>query len=273
MNLRNFKLLVTDVDGTVLDSNHKLHPETAVAFAKLRDFGVLTTLATGKIFPAIENLIRPLCGDLPFLVGHSSIAQDQRGEILMQHGLSPEVMAAIKEVGEKHQCDFGAYLPDRILAKEYNHNMEYLTEYWEPRAEEVETWPDLGDQSANVIKVLFVNRDSDVVLERVAQDLEEVLEGRAVVQFSIPHLVEVTNIEAKKENGLQFLSTHLGIRSEEMIAVGDGLNDVGMLQYAGFGVAMGNASPELIAVADEVIGTNNENGLAKAIERWIAESN
>ena len=69
----------------------------------------------------------------------------------------------------------------------------------------------------------------------------------------------------EKKYGLTFLSKHLGIALNEMIAVGDGLNDLGMLKYVGCGVAMGNAIPEVKEVADEVIGSNAENGLAKAI--------
>ncbi len=110
------------------------------------------------------------------------------------------------------------------------------------------------------------------MLERVTNELNPTLNGLAAVQFSVPHVVEVTNVDARKEIGLRFLSKHLGIASTEMIAVGDGSNDLGMLNYAGFGVAMANAIPEVKDVADEVVGSNAENGLAKAIYRWIEES-
>jgi Cof subfamily protein (haloacid dehalogenase superfamily) len=272
MDLRNYKLLVTDIDGTVLDSQHELHDETVAAFQSLREFGVLTTLATGKIYPSIDYLIEPICGDLPFLVGHGSIVQDQDGMVMMRQGLSVEVIEIVARISEKYQCDFCAYLPDGILSREFNHNMKYLTEYWEPKAEEIDTWPDLGERFKEVVKVLYVNCDSDLVLERVANELNETLHGLAAVQFSVPHAVEVTNVNARKEVGLRFLSEHLDIAPEEMIAVGDGSNDVGMLNYVGYGVAVGNAKPELKKVADEVIGSNNENGLAKAIHQWLDES-
>ena len=272
MDLRNYKLLVTDVDGTVLDSHHEFQPATAEAFQALREFGVRTTLATGKIYPSIDYLVKALCGDLPLLVGHGAIVQDQDGKVMMRQGLSVEAMDVITRISEKYQCDFCAYLADGILSREFNHNMKYLTEYWEPKAEEVATWPDLGERLKDVVKVLYVNCDSDLVLERVANELHETLNGLAAVQFSVPHAVEVTNVDARKEVGLRFLSEYLGIAPEEMIAVGDGFNDVGMLKYVGYGIAMGNAKPELKEVADEVIGLNDENGLAKAIHQWIEES-
>ncbi|MDX9863907.1 MAG: HAD family hydrolase [Anaerolineaceae bacterium] len=272
MDLRNYKLLITDIDGTALDSRHELQPETIKAFQALREFGVLTTIATGKIYPSVDYLIEPLCDGMTFMLGHGAIVQNRDGKVLQQRGLSPEALRVISKVSEKHSCDFGAYLPNGILAREFNRNMQYLTEYWEPKAEEVAGWPDLGDRLKDVVKVLFVNCDSDLVLERVADELNQKLGGLAVVQFSIPHVVEVTNIKATKENGLRFLSEYLGIAPEEMIAVGDGPNDVGMLNFAGHGVAMGNAKPELKAVADEVVGTNDENGLASAIYQWIDDS-
>jgi len=272
MDLRKFKLLITDVDGTALNSKHELQPETVEAFQRLRDFGVLTTIATGKIYPSVAYLVDYLCGEAPFLVGHASIAQEQDGKILLWQGLSAEVMNVIVRVSQKNDCDFAAYLPEGILAREFNHNMKYLTEYWEPEAEEVATWPDLGDRLKDVVKVTFVNCDSDLVLERVANDLKEDIGDMAALQFSVPHMVEVTNLKATKDNGLRFLSEYLDIAPEEMIAVGDGANDLGMLEFAGYAVAMGNAKPELKAAADEVIGTNDEIGLAKAINRWIDES-
>ena len=272
MDLRKYKLLITDVDGTALDSAHELQPETVRAFQQLREFGVLTTIATGKIFPSVEYLIQPLCGDLPFLLGHGSIAQDQDGKILMRQGLSAEVMEIIFKVGEKYHCDIAVYLADGILAKEFNQSMKYLTNYWEPEAEQIPSWPDLGERLNDVVKALFINHKSDLLLEQVANELSTTLGESATVQFSIPHVVEVTNTHATKENGLRFLSAHLNIPVEQMIAIGDGLNDKGMLDFAGCGVAMGNAIPELIESADVVIGSNDENGLAMAIQSWIAES-
>ena len=109
--------------------------------------GVSTTIATGKIYPSVDYLIAPLCGDLPFLVAHGSIVQDQKGNVLMRQGLLPEVMEYLRRTSEKYHCDICAYLADGILAREFNHNMKYLTEYWEPKAEEVATWPDLGERS------------------------------------------------------------------------------------------------------------------------------
>ena len=222
MDLRNYKLLITDVDGTALDAAHELQPETIQAFKQLREFGLLTTIATGKIFPSIDYLLEPLCGDLPFLVGHGSIVQDQDGNVLMRQGLSPEVMEVIFKTSEKYQCDIGAYLADGILARSFNRNLKYLTEYWEPEAEEVAGWPNLGDRINDVVKVIFINLDSDFVVEQVADELSAALKGVAAVQYSIPHVVEVTNIAATKENGIRFLSEHLGIPVEQIIAVGDG---------------------------------------------------
>ncbi len=102
MDLRNYKLLVTDVDGTALDPNHELQSETVEAFRALRNFGMFTTIATGKIYPAVDYLIAPLCGELPFLVAHGSIVQDQKGNVLMQHGVPPQVMEIVRRTSEKH---------------------------------------------------------------------------------------------------------------------------------------------------------------------------
>ncbi|MCD4671061.1 MAG: Cof-type HAD-IIB family hydrolase [Anaerolineaceae bacterium] len=272
MDLGKYKLLVSDIDGTALNSKHELFPETVQAFRQLREFGILTTIATGKIFPSVDYLTEQLCENTPFLVGHGSIIQDKDGNILLRHRLSPEVSEIIFETSARHNCDIAVYLPNGILARKFNCNMQYLTEYWEPRAEEVGEWRKLDGRISEIAKVLFVNCDSDAVLDQIASELSVTLKGKAAVQYSIPHVIEVTNCKATKDTGLHFLSEYLGIPKEQIIAIGDGPNDERMLKYVGCGIAMGNASPALKELADLIIGTNDENGLANAIQDWLDES-
>jgi HAD superfamily hydrolase (TIGR01484 family) len=132
-------------------------------------------------------------------------------------------------------------------------------------------WHRLNGRINEILKILFISRESDALLERIELEMSERLTGKAAVQRSIPHVIEVTNLIATKDRGLQFLSDTLHIPATEMIAVGDGENDLRMLKYVGCGVAVANALPSLKDQADLIIGSNDENGLARAIFSWLGE--
>jgi hydroxymethylpyrimidine pyrophosphatase-like HAD family hydrolase len=83
--------------------------------------------------------------------------------------------------------------------------------------------------------------------------------------------LEICSLRAGKGQGLKALANHLGVDRQQVMAIGDGLNDLDMLAEAGIGVAMGNALPEVQAAADEITGTQEEDGVAQAIEKWVLE--
>ena len=107
--------------------------------------------------------------------------------------------------------------------------------------------------------------------------LHDHIEPQAKVRFgssltintSRPHFLEFGHPEATKSSALAFLGKRLGIHAAEMMAIGDGANDLDMIKYAGVGVAMGNADERLKAVADYITTSNVEEGVAKAIERFV----
>lgn len=269
MNLENYRLFVSDVDGTLLNSKHELHADTIQSIHALRSFGIETTIATGKIYYSVKELVGQLGITLPVILGQGAIVQDKEHNILLWRGLPPEVAEIIFKAGEQFDCDLAVYLQDAILAREFNHNLQLLTKYWEPRAEEVGQWGRLNNRIEKIVKILFINRQSDQELEKIERRMKEMLNGVAVVQRSIPHVIEITNMLATKEMALHFLSAHLNIPMNSIIAAGDGENDAQMLADAGWGLAVENASQSVKKNANIVVGTNDENGIASAIFSWL----
>jgi Cof subfamily protein (haloacid dehalogenase superfamily) len=106
-------------------------------------------------------------------------------------------------------------------------------------------------------------------LAQVEKILQKELEGKISVMRSKPFFLELTNSEVDKGKSLNHLIQILGIRQDEVIAVGDGYNDLPMIKFAGLGVAMGNAPEEIKQQADYVTATNNEDGVAKVVEEFI----
>jgi hypothetical protein len=269
MDLRNYRLFISDVDGTLLNSNHELHPDTIQAFQALRSFGIDTTIATGKIFSSVSDLVFQLGISSPVILGQGAIIQDKDRNVLLWRGLPPEVAEIVFKASELYGCDLAVYMQNAILAKEYNYNLQLLTKYWEPKAEEVGEWWRLNERIEQIVKILFISRQSDTLLAKIERGMSETLSGMAAVQRSIPHVIEITNLLATKDRALQFLDEHLNIPHTQIIAAGDGENDSKMLAYAGCGVAVDNASLTVKQHADIVVGSNDENGVAKAIFAWL----
>lgn len=108
-----------------------------------------------------------------------------------------------------------------------------------------------------------------VGVARCTLQVESLFAGRASLTTAIPGMLEVLPLGASKGEGVSWLLDRLGVDPAACLALGDGENDVEMLQLCGLGVAMGNAGPPALAVADAVTATNNEDGVARAVERFV----
>ena len=108
-------------------------------------------------------------------------------------------------------------------------------------------------------------------LKRGEREINERFQGKLRAFFSEPYFLEVVPEGIDKAKSLDVLATSMGLTSENVMAIGDGLNDIPMLQYAGLAVAMGNAYPEVKQIADEITLTNDEDGVAKAVEKLILQ--
>jgi Cof subfamily protein (haloacid dehalogenase superfamily) len=118
-------------------------------------------------------------------------------------------------------------------------------------------------------KLVIVDEPENIL--KWQEYFREKYKGRLEVVVSKSNYLEFTNIEATKGNALKFLAVKHGIKREEIIAIGDSYNDIHMLKYAGLGVAMGNASEVVKSQADYITYTNNDDGVAHAVERFIME--
>jgi len=127
----------------------------------------------------------------------------------------------------------------------------------------VEKWDDLGDALQQVLKIVFIDGEDHQRLERMDEILQREIETGIDTVFSLPILLEVQPQGVCKGTALQQVAEMLQIPREEIIAFGDGNNDKEMLQFAGIGVALQNATPELKLAADKIVPSNNEEGPAK----------
>eukprot|EP00199_Chlamydomonas_sp_CCMP681_P002924 CAMPEP_0119104166 /NCGR_PEP_ID=MMETSP1180-20130426/2445_1 /TAXON_ID=3052 ORGANISM="Chlamydomonas cf sp, Strain CCMP681" /NCGR_SAMPLE_ID=MMETSP1180 /ASSEMBLY_ACC=CAM_ASM_000741 /LENGTH=308 /DNA_ID=CAMNT_0007088847 /DNA_START=132 /DNA_END=1058 /DNA_ORIENTATION=- len=262
------RLICTDVDGTLLNSQQKLTPPVEAAIKAAAAAGVPLVVATGKARgPWVQDVFPRLDMDMPGVFMQGLLVCDAQGGILKQQDMEHQVVLDCLALAELHGgivcC---AYCGDRILAVELDEHTERLLFYREPVAEAV------GKLSAMVGKVpmqklLFMAPQP--TLDQLRPLAEELLEGRASLTSAINGVLEVLPFGASKGAGVAWLLERLGVDPQHVMALGDGENDVEMLQLVGLGVAMGNAAPKACLAADVRVGTNDEDGVAEAIERYV----
>lgn len=264
-------LIATDVDGTLLDPADRITERTRAAVAAAVDAGVTFVLATGRpprwIPPVVEAL-----GFAPIAVcANGAVVYDSATDrVISAQTLSVDQLAELAEIAARVVPGAGlaaerigrsahdTATPQFVSAPGYEHA------WLNPDNTEV-SYQDL--LSAPAVKLLV--RKSDLPSSELAARLAAHLGMLGDVTYSTNDgLVEIAPIGISKALGVQQVAHPLEIVAEDIVAFGDMPNDVPLLRWAGLGVAMGNAHPEAVAAANEVTAGNDDDGVARVLERW-----
>ncbi len=271
------RLVISDIDGTLLNPAERVAPRTAAAIGRLAERDVIVTLATGRphrwLQPVVEQLpIRPRC----VAANGAVIVDTEAGEIVETHLLEPATMSEVVERARGALASAG--LPGLSIAVELPG--EYSSDQEETfhigpgylHAWQAAGYVERGETellSAPAVKLLLRNEHLqaqefyDAVRDAVPAKL-------AHLTFSMREgLLEVMRPGVNKQLGAMALARHYSVDAADVACFGDMPNDREMIAWAGWGVAMGNAHPELKAIANEVTGTNAEDGVAAVLERWV----
>jgi Cof subfamily protein (haloacid dehalogenase superfamily) len=264
-------LIATDVDGTLLDEGENVTARTRAVVRAAVDAGAHFVLATGRpprwVPPVVEQL-----GFAPMAVcANGAVIYDAATDrIVSARTLSAEVLTALAEIATTVIPGAGlavervgrsahdAATPQFVSSPGYEHA------WLNPDNTEV-SMADL--LSAPAVKLLI--RKAGAQSADMAAALAPHVGRQGDLTYSTNNgLIEVTPPGVSKASGIQEVAAPLGIAAEDVVTFGDMPNDIPMLQWAGHGVAMGNAHPDAVAVADEVTTTNADDGVARVLERW-----
>lgn len=274
-NTSPIQLIALDLDGTLLNAKKELTPVCRQALESAADAGILIVPATGRFFDAMPEAVRAL----PFLRYAITINGAQaldiqrarsiyRAEIPCRQAI--EIMSYLDALPVIYDC----YMNDcGWMTRSFQQQAETFTPdpYSIAMIRELRRPVDelkrfLAEHGADVQKIQLFTRDAALRAELLAH-LAERFEALSV-SSSVPNNVEINNIRANKGDALQKLAAHLGIPIANTMAFGDGLNDISMIRTAGLGVAMGNAVPEVLAIADAVTASCDADGVAEGILRY-----
>ena len=272
------RLLAIDIDGTLLDSKGRVPPANLDAIHRAAARGVRIVIATGRSFYFALQELGELPDDITLLVYNGAIARSRSGETLLRRLLPQAVARQVLEATIKWRPDTACVF-DRPLAGQ----LVYDRMDW--------SYPNRsGFKRRNAAIIQAVDRLEDAVNEDPVQvtfnggvrtmraisshlGAHPVAPHLEVTRTEYPHrdfsMVDVCGAGITKGSGLAVLAGQFGVAQDEVMAVGDNHNDRDMLEWAGIGVVMGNAVAELRRPAFHLTGTNDDAGLALAIDRFI----
>ncbi len=270
----DIKLLAIDIDGTLLNSKNYITKNTHHILKMAKDKWVKIVLATGRVLKSALYYSRHLDLESYVVACNGGIIIDNQTNILSKRPIPKDKMMEIMKVGKESSVYFHFYNEDSFFTNQY---VKEVSEYYSSSRAKLKGHDIdvvmyekdneiLAQDDLNIYKFLFIEQDN-IKLTRVREKLSKI-EGISL-SSSWGNNVEVMNKGVSKGTALALLSRELGIESENIMAIGDNENDLSMINFAGIGVAMENGNPILRESADFIAPSNEEDGVAYAIKKFI----
>ncbi len=263
------QLIVTDLDGTLLNSNHEISQRTERCLREAMQRGIPLILATGKTRTSALHIIEHLGLTTPGVYIQGLTVYSGQGDVLYQKTLAADPAHIALETALQGQYPTVIYSGTRILTDYNSPQTDILTHYHEPQPEAVGPLRQIIDH-VPVHKLTFIDEPKRITALRT--NLQDQIGNVVTLVQALDTMLEVLPPGASKGSGLSHLLELMDMPPEHVIAFGDGENDIGMLQLAGIGVAMGNSKPEVQKSADYVTASNDHDGIAEALERFVLAS-
>ena len=267
-----YKLVAIDMDGTLLKEDKTISERTKKAIQSAREKGVTVVLATGRPIEGVSRYLEELNmyteHDYVLSYNGALIQKTKSKEAVAKVALKGEDLHYLRKLSDELGVNIHAFSEERGLITPKN------SKYTEVEAEinnieihemNIDNIPD----DEVMIKIMMID-EPEILGEAMEKLPKDVYEKYTVVR-SAPFFLEFLNKSVNKGVGVELLAKHLGVNQEEVITFGDAGNDLHMIEYAGLGVAMGNAFDEVKKAANYITDTNENDGVAKAIEKFILE--
>lgn len=266
-----YKLLVLDVDGTLLNNEKEISKRTLAALLKVQHMGIRIVLASGRptsgIMPFAKALELGNFGGYILSYNGCQVIKADTGEVMFERRINPEQIPYLEKKSRKNGFSIFTYHDDYILTDNAD-DLHIRKEAWLNHLKIMEE-PEFSIAiDFAPCKCVLVSDDYEA-LRGLENHWKRRLAGVLDVFPSEPYFLEVVPCGVDKANTLALLMDQLGIKREEVIAIGDGVADVTMLQLAGKSVAMGHAPDSVKICADYVTASNDEDGVAQAVEKLI----
>lgn len=265
-----YRMIVLDLDGTLTNSKKEITKRTKEALFEAQRRGIKVVLASGRptygIVPLSEELELERYGSYILSFNGAQIRDEKTKEIIFRQTLPEQTIGQLIDLAEEHKVDFLTYENENIITN--NSKNQYVgVEAKINQMPVVEIENMRQHITFPIPKILMVGHGEYMAM--VEPKIQSVMNETLSVYRSEPFFLEVMPKGIDKAASLERLLAHTGIKREEMIACGDGFNDLSMIQFAGLGVAMKNAQEVVKQHADYITDSNDEDGVAKVVEKFL----
>lgn len=288
-----YKLVAIDLDGTLLNSYGEVSEKTKIEIKKAIENGVEVVLASGRPISSVEDLANDLQANHYLISGNGAIVYDmKKGQTVYDKFLSKEQILNIVKICEENSIYYNIYTENEVITKSLNYNTLFYhsenTHKQEEKRTNINILTDVYDyvlksDDQKYLKVTVCDQ-SQIVFGSIIKKLRtinniDVLEvshmSKKIIKTGTEETLveycytEITNKNVNKWTALEYIMKEMNITKEEVVTIGDNINDKEMIENAGLGVAMGNSTPIIKEIAKVQVGTNNEDGVSETFEKYI----
>jgi len=265
-----YKLIAVDMDGTLLDERKCITERTLAAVKLAGERGVFVCLSTGRPLCGVHSYMEQLRLNTPVITCNGAVVIDpDSGKIIHSQFLQLQAARDVWQRGKEYNTTMCVWVGDKLYVNRFDERTE---DYKKLSGVQPEIVYDIGLlANIGISKILWYDN-----VERIQQyktELSSQMKQSVRCVTSDPHFLEFTDKNVSKASALECLGDYLGIPREQIMAIGDGENDLPMLEYAGLSVAMGNAAEHIRSCCNYVTDTNVSDGAAKAIEKFCLSEN
>ena len=275
--MKHIKLVASDLDGTLLNKNKEITPRLFDALQKLDELGILFVPATGRPFSTVPQAIK----ELPFLKyvitsNGAAIYDAAEQKNIIENYLTPEAVDAVIAIAKElpviaeYFIEGKAYIAKNIYddLTPFDLTESHTANIKNSRTPVADFWNEMKRNDAVLENINLVFKDMELRKE-IWDRLKNL--GLSSVTASTTKNIEITSLSATKAKALEKLCKVLGLERKNVLAMGDGDNDMPMIQFAGIGVAMANGEEHIKQAADILADDCNDFGAAKILEQIIEE--
>lgn len=241
--MSKYKMIALDLDGTLLKNSQEVSDTNRHWIKKAEEAGLIVSFATGRGRSSSEQFWDAVRPTSPMIMANGAEVWKNHQELLSRHFLPPGYVPKLQTLAAKYDAWYWAHASDDLLDKE--------------------TWDQAYLVEREWLKFGMIHKDPTILgkLKGLVGSL-----GDLEVSSSAPNNIEINPRGISKASGLAEVALILGIQPSEVVVMGDSLNDMEMIKWAGFGVAMQNAEDAIKEAADHITGSNEEDGVARVIQ-------
>lgn len=287
-----YKLATVDLDGTMLNSYGIVTENTKKAIKKTIEKGTDVVITSGRPIDSIKTIAKEIGSNNYFIAGNGALIYDiKKDEIIYEKYMTKQKVLEIIKICEENSISYNVYTDKTILATALKYNVLYyhkenlkkeenkktnisivenMYEYVKDMQEEKFLKITICDESQSIFQSIIRKLrqiDEIEVLDVSHMSRKVIRQGTEEVPIEY-YYTEISLANVDKWNAIEFLMQRLEISKEEIIAIGDNVNDKKMIENAGLGIAMKGSTPIVLDIANYITDTNNEDGVANALEKF-----